>query len=68
MSYLTKEECYTDILMSLTVGIISENDLSILRYYYEQEENYECCQGLAEAYIDYKKTKDVKEDKRISRD
>ena len=67
MSYLTKEECYSDILISLTTGIIEETDLSILRYYYEQEENYECCQGLVEAYVDYKKAKDVTTDKSISR-
>jgi len=67
MSYLTKEECYSDILISLTTGIIEETDLSILRYYYEQEENYECCQGLAEAYVDYKKAKNVTKNKRISR-
>lgn len=55
MSYLSKRECYADIFMSLSTGIIRESELYLLRQFYEDTEQYECCQGLVEAYIDYKK-------------
>jgi hypothetical protein len=71
MSYLSKRECYTDIFMSLSTGIIGESELYLLRQFYEDTEQYECCQGLVEAYVDYKKEeqeKYVRENKRISGD
>lgn len=55
MIYTDKDECYKDILISLTTGVLAEEDLSVLRKYYEEIEHYECCQGIAEAYKDYKK-------------
>lgn len=55
MIYTTKDECYQDILISLTTGILVEEDLALLRRHYEEIEHYECCQGIAEAYRDYQK-------------
>lgn len=55
MIYTDKDECYKDILISLTTGVLEEEDLGVLRKYYEEIEHYECCQGIAEAYKDYKK-------------
>ncbi len=55
MIYTDKDECYKDILISLTTGVLEEGDLGVLRKYYEEIEHYECCQGIAEAYKDYKK-------------
>jgi hypothetical protein len=61
MIYTSKEECYSDILLSLTTGLILEEDLGTLRMYYEDIEHYECCQGIAEAYRDYKKLNYVRQ-------
>lgn len=55
MMYTTKDECYQDILISLTTGILYAEDLALLRRHYEELEHYECCQGIAEAYKDYQK-------------
>lgn len=55
MSYFSKSECYADVFMALSTGIVEESELHLLRKYYEDTEQYECCQGLAEAYVDYKK-------------
>lgn len=52
--YYSKEECYTDLLVSLTMGVIEVSDISDLLGYYEEAECYECCQGIIEAYRDYK--------------
>lgn len=69
MSYYSKSECYADVLMALSTGIIEETELHLLRKHYEETEQYECCQGLVAAYIDYKKQlEDVTEDKGISTD
>lgn len=55
--YYTKKECYTDTLLSLKLGIINEEDLKDLLNYYRDNEHYECCSGLVEAYAQYKKEK-----------
>jgi len=55
MSYLTKKECYDDVLKSLKLNIISYPDKQLLLKYYEQDEDYLCCQGVLEAYNDYEK-------------
>lgn len=57
MIYSSKEECYQDILISLTSGILVAEDLALLRRHYEEIEHYECCQGIAEAYKDYQQLK-----------
>ena len=55
MIYTSKEECYQDILMSLSTGILVEQDIAMLKEFYQEIEHYECCQGIVEAYVDYKK-------------
>lgn len=55
MSYLTKKECYDDVLKSLKLNIISYPDKQLLLKYYEDDEDYLCCQGVLEAYDDYEK-------------
>jgi hypothetical protein len=57
MIYLSKKECYNDVLLSLLIGTVEEADLRHLRNYYEETEHYECCQGIAEAYVKYKQIK-----------
>jgi len=52
--YYSKEECYTDCMVSLSLGIIEESEIKGLIEYYESGEHYECCQGIVEAYKDYK--------------
>jgi len=54
MKYTSKAECYNDILLSLLLGTLEEQDLRHLRKYYEEIEHFECCQGIAEAYIKFK--------------
>jgi hypothetical protein len=54
MIYPSKEECYEDILISLWTGVLREEDLRSLLEYYKEMEFYECCSGLAEAYVKYK--------------
>lgn len=55
MIYTTKEECYQDVLISLTSGLLLPEDLRLLKGFYEETEQYECCQGILEAYIDYER-------------
>lgn len=55
MSYLTKKECYDDVFKSLKLNIISRLDKELLLKYYEEDEDYLCCQGVLEAYNDYEK-------------
>ena len=62
MIYASKDECYQDILISLTTGLLVPNDISLLRKFYEETEQYECCQGIIEAYIDYEKLRRESDD------
>lgn len=62
MIYASKDECYQDILMSLTTGLLVPTDISLLRQFYEETEQYECCQGIIEAYIDYEKLRRESDD------
>lgn len=57
MIYIDKKECYNDILLSLLIGTLQEEDLRFLRTYYEELEHYECCQGIAEAFVKYQEIK-----------
>jgi len=52
--YYSKNECYEDTMVSLSTGIIQEEDVRHLLEYYKDIEFYECCQGLVEAFKDYK--------------
>jgi len=64
MIYSSKEECYNDILISLELGIIQETDVRHLLEYYKEIEFYECCQGVVDAFVKYKKNKN--EDTRVT--
>lgn len=68
--YFTKEECFTDTLVSLRFGVISEDDFRILLQYYRDMEFYECCAGLVKAYAQFKKEEKnyVRSNKEDSRD
>ena len=57
MIYTSKRECYEDILVGLTSGVIAEEDVRHLKKFYEEIEHYECCQGIIEAFVDYNKFK-----------
>lgn len=57
MLYYTKSECYTDTLLSLRLGIVSEEDLRYVLEYYKDIEHYECCAGVVGAYVEFKKEK-----------
>ena len=57
MIYSSKEECYNDILLSLELGMIQETDVRHLLAYYKEMEFYECCQGVVDAFVQYKKNK-----------
>lgn len=52
--YSSKEECYRDIYLSLTMGIVSVEDSKDLLAYYRDIEYYECCQGILNALKDYR--------------
>lgn len=52
--YSSKEECYKDVLASLSLGILSDDEIRHLLDYYKDIEHYECCQGIVEAYADFK--------------
>jgi len=54
MTYSSKEECYTDVYTSLSLGILDEEEVRHLLEYYKDIEHYECCQGIVEAYADFK--------------
>ena len=52
--YFSKEECYSDTYLSLSLGLMAYEDVLHLLSYYEDLEHYECCQGVKLAYNDYK--------------
>jgi len=53
--YSSRDECYRDIYLSLTMGIVSVEDSKDLLAYYRDIEYYECCQGILDALKDYRK-------------
>jgi len=53
--YLDKKECFDDILHSLRLGILHEADIRYLLDFYKETENYECCQGVVDAYVEFKR-------------
>jgi len=57
MIYIAKEECYRDALGFIRSGLISEHEISHLLDFYEENEHYECCQGILEAYEETKREK-----------
>lgn len=48
------EEYKNDILLSLRLGVLQVNELKYLLEHFKSEENYEGCQGLANAYAEFK--------------
>jgi len=48
------EEYKNDILLSLRLGVLQVNQLKYLLEHFKNEENYEGCQGLANAYAEFK--------------
>ena len=59
---LVRKSATKDILISLTTGLLVPTDISLLRQFYEETEQYECCQGIIEAYIDYEKLRRKSDD------
>jgi hypothetical protein len=57
MIYASKKECYDDILLSLELGIIEDQDIRHLLKFYQEMEFYECCQGVVDAFVTYTKNK-----------
>ena len=56
--YLDKQECFDDVLHSLRLGVLFEEDVRYLLDFYRETENYECCQGVVDAYVEFKKEQD----------
>lgn len=52
------EEYKNDILLSLRLGVLQVNQLKYLLEHFKNEENYEGCQGLADAYAEFKRELD----------
>jgi hypothetical protein len=52
------EEYKNDILLSLRLGVLQVNQLKYLLEHFKNEENYEGCQGLANAYAEFKQELD----------
>ena len=52
------EEYKNDILLSLRIGVLQVNELKYLLEHFKEEENYEGCQGLADAYAEFKRELD----------
>jgi hypothetical protein len=59
MTYSSKEECYRDVYASLSLGLLDEDEIRHLLDYYKDIEYYECCQGIVEAYADFKGKKQI---------
>ena len=57
--YSSKEECYRDVYASLSLGLLNEDEIRHLLDYYKDMEYYECCQGIVEAYADFKGKKQL---------
>lgn len=53
--YLDKQECFDDVLHSLRLGVLFEQDVRYLLEFYKETENYECCQGVIDAYTEFKR-------------
>jgi hypothetical protein len=52
--YLSENECYSDALYCLEANISNINDVIFVLKYYENEEHYECCNGIIKAINEYK--------------
>ncbi len=52
------EEYKNDILLSLRMGVLRVEELTYLLEHFKDEENYEACQGLSNAYVLFKEELD----------
>ena len=52
------EEYKNDILLSLRMGVLKVDELKYLLQHFKDEENYEACQGLSNAYVVFKQELD----------
>ena len=52
------EEYKNDILLSLRMGVLRVDELKYLLEHFRDEENYEACQGLSNAYVIFKEELD----------
>ena len=62
MYYQKKEECKSDVLLSLRTGALLISEVKYLIEYFKDVEQYECCQGAIEAYTEYTKELDSRTD------
>jgi hypothetical protein len=58
MYYQAKEDCREDVLLSLRQGALLISEVKYLIEFFQETEQYECCQGAMEAYNEYKKELD----------
>ena len=52
------EESKNEILLSLRSGMLKVDELKYLLQHFKDEENYEACQGLSNAYVLFKQELD----------
>lgn len=52
------EEHKNNVLLSLRLGVLQVSELKYLLEHFKNEENYEACQGLADAYKHFKQELD----------
>lgn len=52
------EEYKSEILLSLRLGVLRVDELKVLLDHFKATENYEACQGLSNAYVEFKKELD----------
>ena len=52
------EEYKNDILVSFRMGVLRVDELKYLLEHFKDEENYEACQGLSNAYVLFKEELD----------
>lgn len=61
MVYLDKDACYEDTLLCLQTHTTTLTDVVIILQHYEEQEEYECCSGIAKAINEYKESLIIKE-------
>ena len=47
-----------NFLLSLRLGVLKVDELGILMEHFQEEENYEACQGVVNAYVEFKRELD----------
>lgn len=54
--YLDKDICYEDTLMCLQTHTTTLTDVVLILQHYEEQEQYECCSGIAKAIEEYRES------------